>query len=151
MCKSTLKCLAACTGIVAGAAAGYLIWSNRKLFLVNDITTGENTYYPNINPRVYYASKDEILDILERIVSSLPKWRVVHMDKEECILDAEVETIGGSLDDVTVMLEELEFDQVRVNIRSHSRQGRGDLGQNAQHIKELQSIMDSRLMTQAAI
>jgi uncharacterized protein (DUF1499 family) len=127
-------------------------WWNRRLFTVNDVTTGASTAYPKLTPRVYYAGSEETLAAAESAVESLPRWRVIHADAEKGIVDAEVETpVGGFLDDVTVAMEPLDEHRTRVVVRSRSRQGKGDLGQNAVHIRELQAEMDRRLMTGAAI
>jgi uncharacterized protein (DUF1499 family) len=44
----------------------------------------------------------------------------------------------------------LGHSQVRVTIRSRSRNGYGDLGRNAAHICQLQAAMDDRLNADAA-
>jgi uncharacterized protein (DUF1499 family) len=140
------------TGFIAGLAAGYLLWKNRRLFFVADVTSGESLDYPELLSRVYYGESEAILTAAEQGVRKLPRWRVVHRDSESGTVDAEAETrIGNQLDDVTVYVEEIGGNQCRVTIRSRSRQGRGDLGQNAQHIRELQNAMDDLLTRNAAI
>jgi uncharacterized protein (DUF1499 family) len=139
-------------GSVAGAAAlGYAAWSNRRLFLVNDVTTGESAAYPHLRSRVYYADAATALAAAEQSIRNLARWRVVFIDGENDALEAEAETpVGNFLDDVTVYVQPLGHGQARVTIRSRSRLGRGDLGQNALHIRELQDAMDIRLTADAA-
>lgn len=139
-------------GGVAGAAAlGYAAWSNRRLFLVNDITTGESAAYPHLRSRVYYADLSTALVAAEQSIRNMTGWRVVYVDAENDALEAEAETpVGNFLDDVTVYCTPLGHGQTRVTIRSRSRIGRGDLGQNALHIRELQDAMDARLTADAA-
>lgn len=139
-------------GAVGFAALGWALWVNRRLFLVNDVTTGESAEYPHLRSRVYYADADDALAVAERCVRNMARWRVVYTDAESDVLEAEVETpVGNFLDDVTVQVAPLAHGQTRVTIRSRSRLGGGDLGQNAAHIKELQEAMDAHLTNDAAI
>ena len=135
------------TGLVAGCAA----WVNRRLFTVNDITTGESAAYPELRSRVYYATVERVMTTAEQAIRGLPRWRVVYVDTENDALEAEVETLAGRfLDDLTLYALPLGHGQTRAIIRSRSRVGRGDLGQNALHIRELQAAMDTRLNADAA-
>jgi uncharacterized protein (DUF1499 family) len=151
MDSRTLRRLAFGVGFTLSTAATYLVWANRRLFTVNDVTTGDSQAYPTLRSRVYYAIGEDVLAAAEQAVRSLPGWRVVHVDAGTDSVEAEVEAIAGSLDDVTVVVQPLSLGQSRVTIRSRSRQGRGDLGSNANHIRVLQDAMDRRLMQGAAI
>lgn len=138
-------------GLAAVAALGYAGWTNRRLFVVNDITTGESALYPRLRSRVYYADAPAVVAAAEQAVRSLPRWQVVRRDAENDALEAEAETpIGHFIDDVTIYAVPLGHGQTRAIIRSRSRLGRGDLGQNAVHIRELQAAMDRRLNADAA-
>jgi uncharacterized protein (DUF1499 family) len=138
-------------GITGTAVLGYVAWTNRRLFLVSDITTGESVAYPHLRSRVYYAEPAATLTAAEQAIRNMPRWRVVFVDGENDALEAEAETlVGRVLDDVTVYCIGLGHGQTRVTIRSRSRIGRGDLGQNALHILELQEAMDARLTGDAA-
>ena len=138
-------------GVATAAGLGYLGWTNRRLFTVNDVTSGESAAYPHLRSRVYYAEPQTALAVAQQVIRSLPRWRVVFVDTENTALEGEVETaIAGLLDYVTVYIVPLGHGQIRVIIRSRSRNGRGDLGQNALHIRELQDAMDARLTADAA-
>lgn len=133
----------------AGAAAGYWGWINRRLFLVNDVTTGESAAYPALRSRVYYAEMSRAITAAEQALSRLPGWEVVSRDAGNDILEASVKTALGT-DDVTAYFFALGHSQVRVTLRSRMRSGFGDLGRNAAHIKQLQAAMDDRLNADAA-
>ena len=149
---NTKKRLTLTVGGLAALALGCVGWANRRLFTVNDITTGESVAYPELRSRVYYAAPDQVLTAAEQAVRALPRWQVVRVEPGNQALDAEVTTpLGGFTDDVTVYLTPLGGGQTRAIIHSHSRVGKGDLGQNAAHIRELQAAMDARLTTDAAI
>ena len=135
--------------LAAGAAAGWWGWSNRRLFLVHDVTTGESAAYPALRSRVYYAEISRGMAAAEQAVSRLPGWAVVSRDAENDILETSVQTALGT-DDVTVYFFALGHSQIRVTIRSRARSGYGDLGRSAAHIKQLQAAMDDRLNADAA-
>ena len=138
--------------IAVVGALGIVGFANRRLFMVNDVTTGESDAYPDLRSRVYYAETGKVLEAAEQAIRSLPRWRVLVSDRDNDMVDAEVETpIGGFLDDVSVYATDIGHSQTRVVIRSRSRQTGGDLGQNALHIRELQEAMDERLTAEAAI
>jgi uncharacterized protein (DUF1499 family) len=137
-------------GVIAGLSL--VGWKNRRLFLVNDVTSGESDAYPYLRSRVYYADGGGVLAAAEQAVRSLPRFRIVHIDAENEVIEAEAETaVGHFIDDITIYLISLGKGLVRVTIRSRSRQGRGDLGQNAQHIELIQEAMDRRLLRDIAI
>jgi len=152
MRKNAKRWLIAGGGVATAAALGYAGWANRRLFTVNDVTTGESAAYPHLRSRVYYAAPDDVLQATEQSIRNLSRWRVVYRDSENDAIEAEAEaTLGGFIDDVTVYVIAVNSRQTRVTIRSRSRIGTGDLGQNAQHIRELQDAMDSRLTLEAAL
>lgn len=132
-------------------AVSYWGWTNRRRLFVNDVTTGESAAYPALRSRVYYAEVAAAMTAAEQALRRLPRWTLVTRDSENDALEAEVRTpILSFTDDVTVYLFSLGHGQTRVTIRSRSRLGRGDWGQNAAHIRELQSAMDDRLNAGAA-
>ncbi len=132
-----------------GAAAGVWGWVNRRRLTVNDVTTGESAAYPALRSRVYYAEMDRAMTAAQQALSCMPGWGLVSRDAENDILEASVKTTLSS-DDVTVYFFALGHSQVRVTIRSRSRNGYGDLGRNAAHIRQLQAAMDDRLNADAA-
>jgi len=138
-------------GGLAALWLGYWGWANRRRLFVSDITTGENAAYPALRSRVYYAEVAQAMAAGEQALRRLPRWKLVARDAENDTLEAEVRTLLGPFtDDVTIYFFPLGHGQARVTVRSRSRVGRGDLGQNAAHIRELQGAMDDRLNTGAA-
>ena len=133
----------------AGLAAAFWGWTNRRLFTVNDITTGESAAYPTLRSRVYYADISRVMAAVEKALTRLPGWEMLTRDAENDILEAAASS-GLATDDVTAYFFDLGHGQTRVTLRSRSRAGFGDLGRNAAHIRQLQSAMDDRLNTDAA-
>jgi uncharacterized protein (DUF1499 family) len=151
MHRNTKRWLAI-AGLATGGTLGYLAWANRRLFLTNDVTTGESPFYPELLSRVYYAEATDAIAACTESVRSLDRWRVIHVDRENDVVEAEAETaVGKFLDDVTIYAQSIGGGQCRVTVRSRSRSGGGDLGQNAVHIRELQEAMDVRLTRTAAL
>ncbi len=132
-----------------GAAAGCFGWTNRRLLVVHDVTTGESAAYPALRSRVYYAEIIRAMAAAEQACQRLPGWTLLSRDAENDILEASVKTALGT-DDVTMYFFALGHGQVRVTIRSRSQNGFGDLGRNADHIQRLQAAMDDRLNGDAA-
>jgi len=138
-------------GSLATLAAGYFAWINRRLFSVNDVTTGESGAYPELRSRVYYADVERVLTAAEQALRRLPRWKLASRDTENDAIEAAVRTTYTPLtDDVTLYVISLGHGQTRVIIRSRSRVGGFDLGRNAAHIRELQKAMDDRLNSDAA-
>lgn len=144
------KALAGVGSSLAALAAWYFLWTNRRIFYVNDITTGENSAYPEMRSRVYYADVPEAMRAAEQALRQLPGWNVASVDLENDALDAEAKVGGPFVSDVTVYVISIGHGQTRVTIRSRSRTAGGDLGRNAACIRQLQMAMDGRLNTDAA-
>ncbi len=138
-------------GIVAGGALVGWAWINRRLFYVNDITTGESTAYPELRSRIYYADTAKALNAAEQSLRRLSGWKLTAKDTENDIIEAEA--LGSFLlppDEVTVYFFPIGHSQTQVKMRSRSSQGGGDFGRNAAHIRRLQTAMDDRLNADSA-
>ena len=145
------KCIGVLGGTLLGVTAAYLAWSNRRLFFVHDITTGESAHYPELRSRVYYAEVPQVLNTAKQSLRSLPRWKLISCDTENDSIEAEAGAVTGLItDDVTIYVISLGHGQSRVTLRSRSRHNMGDFGQNALHIRELQHAMDDRLNSKAA-
>jgi hypothetical protein len=125
-----------------------LLYRNRRLFLVNDVTTGQSFDYPDLRTHIYIADINAVGIAAEQSIQSLSKWRLVFHDRDRHVLMAEVEgPIGGYLSEITVTLSNLGTRYVRTVIQSCSSSGRGDLGENAKYIRQLQNAMDRLLLS----
>jgi uncharacterized protein (DUF1499 family) len=114
----------------------------------NDVTTGAHPGYPDLRPIQYDSSPAHTLQFAAAAASMIRNWKVTSRDESAGILLAEVRTaIPVFTDDVTVSVTPAgpDGDSSLVTIRSRSRVGRADLGENARHIRALQSAMDAKL------
>ncbi|MEK7293363.1 MAG: DUF1499 domain-containing protein, partial [Nitrospirota bacterium] len=78
-------------------------------------------------------------------VSRMPRWTLVSSRPEQGEIRVEVTTrLFRFVDDIVVRCAEQNGVTV-VNVRSASRVGRGDLGQNARNIRAFFEALDSQL------
>jgi uncharacterized protein (DUF1499 family) len=114
--------------------------------LVNDVETGESEWYPELQPRRYRESYDDVLAYARRAIEEGARFQLRSVSPEKGRLEAEARTkLVGFVDDVTISLERTDGEVV-VSIRSRSRVGRGDMGQNAKTIKELYDRIEQCLI-----
>jgi len=135
---------------VLGAILAVLIVATFVSFAVwppiNDVETGSTPEYPDLQPRAYRFSADRVFSAAEESVEALERFSVVSADEEAGIVLATADTRSGRFtDDVNVRVEPNGDGGAVVFIRSSSRIGRGDFGQNARNIEALQLEMDLNL------
>lgn len=117
----------------------------RRWLTINDVTTGESAAYPELEPRWYEAAPAVAFATARAVCDDVPRVRVVREDGAARTIDAEHRTaLIRFVDDVTIRVVP-DSGGSHVTIRSHSRLGRGDFGQNARTIRALQAAMDRRL------
>jgi len=92
--------------------------------------------YPDIQPLVLSVDADRAFDLALGIVSDLG-WNVVASDKQSGRIEAVDTTFWfGFKDDVVVRLRGTA-NSTRIDVRSKSRVGVGDVGTNARRVREL--------------
>jgi uncharacterized protein (DUF1499 family) len=75
---------------------------------------------------------------LTQVVAQLPRWRVESSDTGLSTLHATRRTkLFGFIDDVRIRLEAVNDTLTRIHVRSQSRVGLGDFGENRRNILEL--------------
>jgi uncharacterized protein (DUF1499 family) len=114
--------------------------------MINEVETGATPEYPEIQPQYYTAEPDRILDEVEAVVEALDRWEVVEVDRARRQVEAERTTrTFRFVDDVTIRVEPVTEFVAQVHLRSASRVGKNDLGQNARNIEEFFGELDDRL------
>lgn len=135
--------------VIAALAATLLLFVVPRPWLTSsDVTTGAHPGYPDLQPRRYDFPPDQTLLFVGSAAARLPRWRVVRTDVPTGTVQIEVKTpLGLFTDDMTVhvTLTGPDGNSSLVTIRSRSRVGRADLGENARHIRALQAAMDDKL------
>jgi uncharacterized protein (DUF1499 family) len=130
---------------LVGLTAGVALLTPRRWMTVNDVTTGGTPEYPEIEPHHYEQSVESVYRAAGNAIRRMARWKIISEDPAAWKIQAEIRTaVFGFTDDVTVWVEP-QKSGCRVMIRSHSRVGRGDMGENARTIRALQREMDSAL------
>ena len=102
--------------------------------------------YPDIQPLLLGRPPGEVLDMARRVAEELG-WEVVAAHADRGLLEATDTTYWfGFKDDVAVRLRPADNGATRVDARSISRVGGGDLGANAARIR---SFLDALTLTAA--
>jgi uncharacterized protein (DUF1499 family) len=105
--------------------------------------------YPEITGRRYGASPEDVLKAVDKVVSD-KGWRVLshppYVDGErEYVLEAEARTmLLGFPVDVAIRLTD-EGESTYVDMRSTSRYGEGDFGDNARRISNFLDALDAAM------
>ena len=86
-----------------------------------------------------------IFDEAKAGVESLERWTLVSAEEAILRLEAERTTRTGFVDDVSIEIGPVTEFVAQVHIRSASRVGKGDFGQNARNIEEFFTELDHRL------
>jgi uncharacterized protein (DUF1499 family) len=130
-------------GLVAVAAiAAALTWPR-----INVVETGRTPDYPDLVPRSYAAPPERVVEVAEATVSELPRWSLQGSGSGPAgfALQAERRTrVFRFVDDVTIRVKP-EGAGSHVSVRSASRVGQWDFGQNARNVRELLAALDARL------
>lgn len=114
--------------------------------VLNVVETGQTPEYPEVQPLYYSADPRRVFDESEASVEALERFELVEADAATRTLRAEATTrVFGFVDDVTVRVEPVTEFVTRVHVRSASRVGKGDFGQNARNIRTFLDELDARL------
>ena len=130
-------------GVVAAAAAALcLAWPR-----INDVETGHTPEYPDLQPRSYGAGEDKVATALKTVIARLPGWRVVGAASGPRGTDVQAEhqaPVLGLAEDVTIRVRR-QGGRTEVSVRSRSRTGPWDFGQNARNVRALFQELDREL------
>ncbi len=129
------------------SVASVLVWANRRMFVVNDVTAGRTEMYPEIKPHAYAYPASQVFAVAEATAREMPRWRVTSVDRlgREAAVEAQL-PLFGFVDDVTIRVDPIEGSKVcEVIVRSRSRTGSGDLGENARRIVAFYRALDERI------
>jgi len=131
--------------LVIGAAVFGAVMLLTACPILNVVETGNTPAYPDLLPRPYQEGKARVFDAALRAIGRLPRWQVISSWPERGEIKAEATTrLFRFVDDVTVRVEERDGLTV-VNVRSASRVGRSDFGQNARNIRAFFEELDRQL------
>jgi len=125
------------------AAAAFLFLAPWPL--LNVVETGKTPEYPDVTPRFYQATTERAFDAALHAVNRLPRWALVAYQPEKGEIRAEARTrLFRFADDVLIRVE-AQNGEVVVQVRSASRIGKGDFGQNARNIRAFFDELDRQM------
>ena len=127
--------------LIAGAAA-YVAWPP-----INVVETGRTPEYPDLDPRTYAVAPTSVYSATAEAITSMPRWQLVGSGSGKAgtaIHAIRTTRVFRFKDDVTIRIEPVGKGTL-VNLRSASRVGRIDFGQNARNIQELFAALDARI------
>lgn len=139
MSRATLAVLGVAA---AGAVAACLAWPR-----INDVETGRTPEYPDLQPRTYAAGENKVATAVKAVIARLPRWTFVGAASGPRGTDLQAEHATRVLhfkDDVTVRLRR-QAGRTQVSVRSRSRFGAWDFGQNARNVRELLDELDAEM------
>ncbi len=102
-----------------------------------------------LKTRFYKADQATVRKTVQDVIPALStygsNWKIVNDQTQTAnVITAEVPVLVFT-DDLTVTLKEEKPDEVRVDVRSASRVGKSDFGENARHVRKLLSALDEKL------
>ena len=134
--------------VVAGAIVAVLIGLRVVAALIwptiNDVTTGATPEYPDLQTQRFAKTADQVF------AAALATAKEMGLDiTAQSSGKGEIQAVATTKvlrfkDDVVISIRS-EGTLTAVNIRSHSRIGKGDLGANARRIREFQTRLTARL------
>lgn len=114
--------------------------------VINVVETGQTPEYPDVRPHYYSADPKRVMDEAIEAVGDVERMTVVKVDRGASTITATRETrLMGFVDDMTVTVSPVTEFVTEVNVKSASRVGKGDFGQNARNIEDYLGALDERL------
>ena len=105
----------------------------------------QKEHYPNISNFIVNKSISELKNIIEAAMLGNGMKISGYNEDNFTIEGTETSTFYGFTDDVAIRMSEVDGREVLVDIRSKSRQGASDLGQNAKRIERLKASILSKV------
>jgi uncharacterized protein (DUF1499 family) len=129
------------------AAAGAYLWGNLQWPRLNDVETGRTPEYPDLQVKEYAAGEEAVARAAKAALEGLPRWTFVGAGQGPG--GAEIQAVATTRvfrfkDDVTVRIRR-QAGKTRVSVRSRSRLGKLDFGQNARNIRAFLAELDRQL------
>jgi uncharacterized protein (DUF1499 family) len=125
-----------------GGAWAYFHWPR-----LNEVETGRTPEYPDLKVRDFMTGEDRVAKAARATVERLPRWTFVASGRGPG--GTEIQAVAKTRilrleDDVTIRIRR-EGGRTRVGVRSKSRSGSADFGQNARNIQLFLTELDREL------
>jgi uncharacterized protein (DUF1499 family) len=125
--------------LIAARLLAACIWPT-----INDVRTGATPQYADLQPQHFAQPYDRVFEAALATARD-EGWNVTAHDHDRGEIEAVATTpLFRFKDDVTISVAR-DGDGALVNVRSHSRIGKGDLGTNARRIRRFQADLARRM------
>ncbi len=123
-----------------------LLGFNWRYLTENRAETRPNHFDPSLRTKTCVLPSDACFNLVLEILSTLPRWKVVRQDRETGRITAvRLTPVFGFTDDIEIRVTKKEENTAWLNLRSASRVGKGDFGQNARNIREVFEAFERRM------
>ena len=113
--------------------------------MINVVETGRTPEYPDLQPRAFQAPAEVVFDAALHAIQALPRWLLIaHREAEGEIQATSTTRLMRFVDDVTIRVKP-DGERTVVTVRSASRVGKGDFGQNARNVRAFFDELDRQL------
>lgn len=115
--------------------------------LIDEVETGRTPEYPDLRVRELVAAESTVAKAARKTIERLPRWSFVGEGRGP--RGVEMQAVAGSpvpgfKADLTIRIRR-EGGMTRVSVRSKSRVGPWDFGQNARNIQEFLRELDQEM------
>jgi hypothetical protein len=114
---------------------------------LNDVETGKSSEYPDLKPRIYDVAPDRVYAAAREALAASSGWKVTGYGFGPQSWSVQALRTLAPVPfrfEVDAKLTR-EGKQTKVSVRSRSKWGKWDLGQNARNIREFYRLLDERL------
>ena len=132
--------------LVAAVVIGAAAWAVLRWPHLDTVETGRTPEYPDLRPRDYAASDNEVTRAVKAAVDRLG-WRFVGAGRGPGGNEVQASTRGAVLPtehEVTVRIQRLGT-RTRVSVRAHGRTLAWDFGEDARVIERFLSALDEEV------
>lgn len=135
------------TALLLLALAGAAAFALTRWPPVDAVETGRTPEYPDVQPRAYAQGEARVTDAARKALARLGRFEVVGSGSGPG--GSEIQAIARTpvlklKDEVTIRIRR-QGGATRVTVRSRSRLGTVDFGQNARNIREFLAALDQEL------
>jgi len=106
-----------------------------------EVTEEQVKAYPDLETLVLEKNLEEVFGIAERVLTEMG-LAIVSADINEGRIEATATTfLFGFKDDMVIRFKSFNEDSIAIDVRSQSRVGKSDLGQNAKRIRQFMNAL----------
>jgi uncharacterized protein (DUF1499 family) len=127
--------------IIAALAARQAEHAVPDVYVTAALAVQQKTAYPDIVPLILAMPTTRAFDRAFDTARAMPGWHLIAVDRQAGRIEATQSSFWfGFVDDIVIRIA-ADGNGSRIDMRSHSRQGRGDMGVNAARIRNYMAAL----------